>query len=123
MTLEQIQDLALRLFTIMVDCEAVKEPVLRQRCLRTCHAHGLHETSALLITETLASYLFSGCQQRTPLDTPLAKAQAILQLTMGGTDEVGPSAAVVDIPPPPYAIAAVIAWVLTACEDMQAWSS
>jgi hypothetical protein len=123
MTLEQIQELALRLFTILVKYEVAREPVLRQRCLRTCHAHGLQETVALLITETLASYRSGSCPQRTPLDTPRAKAHAILQLTMGGTDAVGPSTAVVDIPPPPYAIAAMIAWVLTAGEEMPAWSS
>ena len=119
MILEQIHDLALTLFTIMVKCEAVREPVLRQRCRHACQAHGLDETAALLITESLASYRSGSSPQRTPLETPLAKAQAILRLTMGGVDAVGPSTAPIGIRPAPYAIAAMIGWVLTAGDDVR----
>ena len=119
MTPEQIHDLALTLFTILVKCGAMREPVLRQRCRRACQVHGLNETAALLITESLASYRAGSCPKRTPLVTPLAKTQAILQLTMGGADEVRPSTVAVNVRPAPYAIAAMIGWVLTADEDMR----
>jgi hypothetical protein len=117
MTPTDIHDLALKLFTILVECEAVTEPLLHERCRRTCQAQGLDATTAMLITEALTSYLSGWRQQDTPLETPLAKAQAILWLTMGGADELKSSTAPMGSRLAPYAIGAMIEWVLTAGEE------
>src|SRR5262245_1433151 len=114
MTPTEIQELALRLFTILVESEAVTEPLLRRRCRRTCLAQGLAATTARLISEALTSYLAGWRQQNTPIETPLAKAQAILRLTMSGAGDVEPATAPVEIRLTPSAIGAMIGWVLTA---------
>ena len=116
MTPKQIRELALQLYTIVFESEGVAQLTIWQRCLRTCQRCDVEPPTAVLISEALTGYLAAGWHPRTPLVTPLAKAQALLHQTAGAVhDGEGP-------PCPartrltPSTIAAMIEWVLTAGE-------
>jgi hypothetical protein len=119
MTPEQIRDFALTLYTVIVESDAVAELTVWQRCLQTCRVWGLEPPVAALISEALTSYLSGGTRQAFPLVTDLDKAQAVLQHTMGGALDVGPRASARSTRVAPYAIAAMVEWVLHAEETVR----
>jgi hypothetical protein len=83
MTPERIHEFALKLYTVVVECEGVAELALWQRCLRAYRSWGVEPPVAILISEALTGYLYDGGRPRAPLVTPLAKAQAVLHQTAG----------------------------------------
>jgi hypothetical protein len=115
MTSEQIRELALKLYTIVFECEGVAELKIWQRCLRACQSEGVEPPTAMLITEALTGYLYDGGRPRTPLVTPLAKAQAVLHQTTGAAYDEEPGPARTRLTP--STIVAMIEWVLTVGED------
>jgi hypothetical protein len=114
MTPQQIRELALRLYTVIVECEGVAELALWQRCIRTCQRWDLEPPMAMLVSEALTGYLADGGRPRTPLVTPLAKAKAVLHQTLSGAHNGEPPACPANTRLTPYAIAALIEWVLAA---------
>ena len=112
MTSEQIRVLALQLYTVVFEGEGVAELALWQRCLRTCQGWDVEPPTAILISEALTDYLYNGSRPRTPLVTPLAKAQAVLHQTIGGAHDREHPACPASTRLTPYAIAALIEWVL-----------
>jgi hypothetical protein len=113
MTSEQIRALALQLYTVVFEGEGVAELALWQRCLRTCQGWDMEPPTAILISEALTDYLYNGSRPRTPLVTPLAKAQAVLHQTIGAADDGEPLACPASTRLTPSAIAAMVGWVLT----------
>jgi hypothetical protein len=114
MTSEQIRELALTLYTVVVESEGVAELAIWQRCLRTCRGWDVEPPTAMLISEALTGYLYDGSRQRTTFVTPLAKAQAVLHQTIGAAYDEEPSACPARTRLTPSAIAAMVGWVLTA---------
>jgi hypothetical protein len=119
MTPEQIRELALRLYTVIFERTGVAELTVWQRCLRTCQRWGLEPPMAMLISEALTGYLYDGSRPHTPLVTPLAKAKAVLHQTIGGAHDGEPPACPASARLTPYAIAALIEWVLAAGGDIR----
>jgi hypothetical protein len=119
MTLQQIHDFALTLYTVIFESEAVAELAVWQRCLHTCQAWGLEPPMATLISEALTGYLYNDNRQASPLVTRLDKAQAVLHYTMGGALYMGPLASPRSTKLAPYAIVAMIEWVLHAEETVR----
>jgi hypothetical protein len=117
MTSEQIRELALKLYTIVFECEGVAELEIWQRCLRACQRWDVEPPTAMLISEALTGYLYDGSRPRTPLVTPLAKAQAVLHQTVGAAHDGEQSACPARTRLTPSTIAAMIEWVLTVGED------
>jgi hypothetical protein len=115
MTPEQIPGLALRLYTIVFESEAVAPLAVWQRCLSTCQRWDVAPPTAVLISEALTGYLYDRSRPRTPLVAPLAKAQAVLYQTAGAADDGEPGAAMA-ARLTPSAIAAMVGWALTAGE-------
>jgi hypothetical protein len=100
------------------ECDGVLEWAIWQRGLHTCRSWDLNPPAAILISEALTRYLYDRSRPRTPLVTPLAKAQAVLhQTACAAHDGEGP-------PYPawtrltPSTIAAMIEWVLTVEEAL-----
>ena len=114
MTPDQIRELALKLYTIVFECEEVAELAIWQRCLRACRSRDVEPPTAMLISEALTGYLYDGSRPRAPLVTPLRKAQAILHQTVGAAHDGEPSACPAGARLTPSAIAAMVGWVLTA---------
>ena len=119
MTPKQIHNLALTLYTVIVDSDAVAEFAVEQRCLHSCHAWGLEPPMATLISEALTGYLYNENRQVSPLVTCKDKAKAVLHHTMGGTLHVGRLASPLSTRVAPYGIAAMIEWALQAEEIVQ----
>jgi hypothetical protein len=117
MTSEQVRELALKLYTVVVECEGVAELAIWQRCLRTCRSWDVEPPMAILISEALTDYLYDGSRPQTPLVTPLAKAQAVLHQTNGVAHAGEPSACPANARLTPSAIAAMVGWVLTAVRE------
>jgi hypothetical protein len=116
MTPEQVQELALQLYTIAFQSEGVAPLVLWQHCLRACQCGDVEPPTAVLISEALTGYLADGSRPRTPLVTPLAKAQAVLHQTAGAAHEGDGSPYPARTRLTPSAIAAMVGWALTAGE-------
>ena len=114
MTPEQIRELALQLYAIVFESDGVAPLTVWQRCLRTCQRGDVEPPTAVLISEALTDYLAAGWRPRTPLVTPLAKAQALLHQTAGAVydGEGPPSPARTRLTP--STIAAMIEWAVTA---------
>jgi hypothetical protein len=117
MTSEQIRELALKLYTIVFECEGVAELAIWQRCLRTCRSWDVEPPMAILISEALTGYLADGGRPQTSLVTPLAKAQAVLHQTVGASYDEEPSACPAWTRLTPSAIAAMVGWVLIAVSE------
>jgi hypothetical protein len=115
MTSEQIRQLALTLYAIVFECERIAELEVWHRCLRACRRRDVEPPTAVLISEALTGYLYDRNRLRTPLVTPLAKAQAVLHQTAGAADDGEPRAAMATRLTP-SAIAALVGWALTAGE-------
>jgi hypothetical protein len=117
MTSAQIRELALKLYTVVFECDGIPELAIWQRCLGTCRSWDLKPPTARLISEALTGYLYDGSCPRTPLVTPLAKAQAVLHQTAGAAHdgEQPPCPAWTRLTP--STIAAMIGWTLTVGED------
>jgi hypothetical protein len=113
MTPEQIRELALKLYTVVFECEGVAELAIWQGCLRTCQRWDVEPPTAMLISEALTGYLYDGSRPRTPLVTPLAKAQAVLHQTIGAAYDEEPPASPAGARLTPSAIAAMVEWALT----------
>jgi hypothetical protein len=114
MTPEQIRDLALTLYAIILERDdAAKPRAVGDRCLRTCQARGLEPPVAALISEALTGYVYDGSRRGVALVTPISKAQAVLQLTMGRPDDAVLHPRPVGAQLTASAIAAMIGWVLT----------
>jgi hypothetical protein len=116
MTSNQIHDLSLSLYTVIFESDAASELAVWQRCLYTCQAGGLEPSIATLISEALAAYLYGEARQTFPLVTCVDKAQAVLHHTMGGALDMRSLASSLSTRVAPYAIAAMIEWVLHAEE-------
>jgi hypothetical protein len=116
MTSEQIRDLALTLYAVVFECEGIAELQVWRRCLRACQRRHVEPPTAMLISEALTGYLYDGDRPRTPLVTPLAKAQAVLHQTVGAADGGEPGAAMA-ARLTPSAIATMVGWALTAWSD------
>ncbi len=116
MTPEQIHELALKLYTIVFEGAGGAELAIWRRCLRTCQCWDVEPPTAMLISEALTGYLYDESRPRTPLVTPLAKAQAILHQTIGAVNDGEPSACPAGTRLTPSAIAALVGWVLTTGE-------
>ena len=114
MTSEQIQELALTLYTVVFECEGIAELEVWRRCLRACQRRHVEPPTAMLISEALTGYLYDRDRPRTPLVTPLAKAQAVLHQTAGAADGEEPGSAMARLTP--LAVAAMVGWALTAGE-------
>jgi hypothetical protein len=114
MTSEQQRELALTLYTIVFECEGIAELKIWHRCLRACQRRDVEPPTAVLIGEALTGYLYDRDRSRTPLATPLAKAQAVLHQTAGAADDGEPGAARARLTP--SAIAALVGWALAAGE-------
>jgi hypothetical protein len=114
MTSEQIQELALTLYAVVFACEGIAELEVWHRCLRACQRRDVEPPTAMLISEALTGYLYDRDRPRTPLVTPLAKAQAVLHQTAGAADGEGPGSAMARLTP--SAVAAMVGWALTAGE-------
>jgi hypothetical protein len=112
MTSEQIRQLALKLYTVVFECDGVPELAIWQRCLCVCQSWDLNPPTAMLISEALTGYLYDRSRPQTPLVTPLAKAQAVLHQTAGAAHagEGPPDPAWTRLTP--STIAAMIEWVL-----------
>lgn len=114
MSPEQIRDVALMLYAIVVDSHEVAESkAMCARCLRACQARGLEPTEAAMISEALTGYIYDWNSRRVPLVTPIAKAQTVLHLSMGGRDDTVIHTCPAGDRLTPSAIAAMIGWVLT----------
>jgi hypothetical protein len=113
MTPEQIRALALQLYTVVFEGEGVAELALWQRCVRTCQGWDVEPPMAILISEALTDFLYNGSHPRSPLVTPLAKAQAVLHQTIGAADDREPLACPASARLTPSAVAAMVGWVLT----------
>jgi hypothetical protein len=109
MTPEQVRELALQLYTVVVEDEGVQELAIWQHCLRTCRRWDVEPPMAMLISEALTGYLYDGGRPQTPPVTPLAKAQAVLDQTPDGEPSAYPANARLT----PSAIAAMVGCVLT----------
>jgi hypothetical protein len=116
MTSEHIRELALKLYTVVFECDGVPELAIWQRCLCACRRWDLEAPTAMLISEALTGYLYDGSRPRTPLVTPLAKAQAVLHQTAGAAHEGEGPTCPAWTRLTPSTIAAMIAWVLTVEE-------
>jgi hypothetical protein len=114
MTPEQIRELALKLYTVVFESDGVAPLAIWQRCLRACQRWDVEPPTAVLISEALTGYLTDGGRPRTPLVTPLTKAQAVLHQTTGAVYDEEPGSAWTRLTP--SAIAAMVEWVLTAGE-------
>jgi hypothetical protein len=114
MTPERIRELALQLYTIVFESDGVAPLAIWERCLRACQCWDVEPPTSVLISEALTGYLTDGWRPRTPLVTPLAKAQAVLHQTTGAVDDAEPGAARTRLTP--STISAMIAWVLTMGE-------
>jgi hypothetical protein len=115
MTSEQIRDLALTLYAVVFEGEGIAEMEVWRRCLRACQRRHVEPPTAMLISEALTGYLYDRSRPRTPLVTPLAKAQAVLYQTAGAADDGEPGSAMA-ARLTPSAIAALVGWALTAGE-------
>jgi hypothetical protein len=113
MTSKQIRQLALKLYTVVFECDGIPKLAIWQRCLHTCRAWDLEQLMAMLISKALTGYLYDRSRPRTPLVTPLAKTQAVLHQTAGAVydGETSPYPAWTRLTP--STIAAMIEWVLT----------
>jgi hypothetical protein len=113
MTSEQIRKLALKLYTVVFECDGVPKLAIWQRCFHTCRTWDLEPPMAMLISEALTGYLYDRSRPRTPLVTPLAKAQAVLHQTAGAAydGETSPYPAWTRLTP--STIAAMIEWATT----------
>ena len=89
MTSEQVRELALTLYAVVFACEGIAALEVWHRCLRACHRRDVEPPTAMLISEALTGYLYDGDRPRTPLVTPLAKAQAVLHQTAGAAEGGG----------------------------------
>jgi hypothetical protein len=114
MTSDQIRELALTLYAVVFESEGVAELAIWQRCLRTCRSWDVEPPMAILISEALTGYLADGGRPKTPLVTPLTKAQAVLHQTIGATSDGEPCPARTRLTP--SAIAAMVGWALTVGE-------
>jgi hypothetical protein len=118
LTPEQIRDLSLTLYTFIFESGDKAPPkAMSDRCIRTCQKRGLDLAVAAMISEVLTGYIYGGSSQGSLLVTCVPKAQVVLHLAMGGHKGV-----VMDTRPAgarlaPYAIAEMIAWVLTVGVD------
>jgi hypothetical protein len=120
MTPEQIRDLALTLYAIIFASHEVAETTrVYDRCLRTCQKRGLATLVAALVSEALTGYLYNGSSPGAPLTMPIAKAQALLHLTMGEPNDAVPQTRPANAWLRPDAIAAMIGWVLTVGPEMR----
>jgi hypothetical protein len=117
MTSEQIRELALKLYSVVFECEGVAELAIWQLWLRTCRSWDVEPPMAILVSEALTGYLADGGRPRTPLVTPIAKAQAVLHQTIGAADGGELSACPARTRLTPSAIAAMVEWVPTAVRD------
>jgi hypothetical protein len=111
MTPEQIHALALQLYAIVFESDGVVPLAIWERCLRACRRWDVEPLTAVLISEALTGYLSDGGRPRSPLVTPLAKAQAVLHQATGAADAGEPGSARIRLTP--SAVAAMVAWVLT----------
>ena len=114
MTPEHVRELALQLYTIVFESDGVAPLAIWERCLRACQRWDVEPPTAVLISEALTGYLYDGRRPRTPLVTPVAKAQAVLHQTTGAVDDEEPGPARTRLIP--SAIAAMVEWVLTTGE-------
>lgn len=115
MTPEQIPELALRLYTIVFESEGVAQLAIWQHCLSTCQRWDVEPSTAMLISEALTGYLYDGSRPRSPLVTPLARAQAVLHQAAGAADDGEPDSARTRLTP--SAIAAMVGWAQTVGEQ------
>ena len=114
MTPEQIRDVALTLYALIVESYDVAEPkAARTHCLLACQARGLELAEAGMISEALTGYIYDWNSRSVPLVTPIAKAQTVLHLSMGGCDDTVIHTCPAGDRLTPSAIAAMIGWVLT----------
>jgi hypothetical protein len=118
-TSDQIRELALRLYTVVLEREGGAELAVWQRCLRTCHSGDMEPPMAMLISEALTDYLYDGSRPQTRLVTPLAKATAVLPHTTGGAPDGEPLACPARARLTPSAIAVLIEWVLAAGDKIR----
>jgi hypothetical protein len=68
----------------------------------------------MLISEALTGYLYDGSRPRSPLVTPLARAQAVLHQAAGAADDGELDSAMIRLTP--SAIAAMVGWAQTVGE-------
>jgi hypothetical protein len=114
MTPEQIRNVALMLYALIVESYDVAAPkAVRAHCLRACQARGLDLAEAWMISEALTGYIYNWNSRPVPLVTPIAKAQTVLHLSMGGRDDTVIHTCPAGERLTPSAIAAMIEWVLT----------
>jgi hypothetical protein len=75
MTSEQNQELALTLYAVVFEGDEIAELEVWHRCLHACQGRDVEPPTAMLISKALTGYLDDRDRPRTPLVTPLAKAQ------------------------------------------------
>ena len=74
MTPAQIRELALTLYTMIIESDERTAQAIRQGCIRICQDRGVEPPTAALSSDALTGYLYGWRYQTLSLVTPIMKA-------------------------------------------------